>query len=171
MEHFLLENEEILPAAGDALAAGDLDAFGRLADASQRGAERLLGNQVPQTIHLAASARRHGAAAASAFGAGFGGSVWALIEAERAGRFLADWSEDYAGAFAATAPRADTCAAFFSPSPIVCSTLCINVPRCAAVISSLTAGRNAGCIRSGSASRFSAETLTLDGMPSDDAYG
>ena len=43
----------------------------------------LLENQVPQTIGLARSARQCGAAAASAFGAGFGGSVWALVGAAR----------------------------------------------------------------------------------------
>ena len=39
--------------------------------ARRRAAEQLLGNQVPETVLLAASARRLGAAAASAFGAGF----------------------------------------------------------------------------------------------------
>jgi len=107
LEHFILESEGIIPAAGDALAAGDLAEFGRLVDASQQGAERLLGNQVPQTIHLAASARKHGAAAASAFGAGFGGSVWAMIEADRAESFLADWSQDYGKNLAANAERSE----------------------------------------------------------------
>jgi galactokinase len=95
VEHFLIENEEIVPAAGDALAAGDVPRFGRLVDRSQQAAEHWLGNQIPETALLAATARRLGAAAASAFGAGFGGSVWALVERERAERFLAAWSDAY----------------------------------------------------------------------------
>jgi len=109
LKHFVTENDEILPAAADALAGGDLDAFGRLVDRSQEAAETLLGNQVPETIHLAASARAAGAAAASAFGAGFGGSVWALVELARGGQFLAAWAEDYRRRF----PREARSAAFF----------------------------------------------------------
>jgi galactokinase len=99
LEHFILESGEIIPAAGDALAGGDLRLFGRLVDRSQRAAEHLLGNQVPETISLAASARRLGAAAASAFGAGFGGSVWALAETARRETFLAAWAEQYHAEF------------------------------------------------------------------------
>ncbi len=99
LEHFITENQAILPAAGDALARADLDEFGRLVDASQQAAERLLGNQIPQTAYLAAAARQKGAVAASAFGAGFGGSVWAMIEAEQETRFLAAWADAYRGSF------------------------------------------------------------------------
>ncbi len=88
----------------------ELDLFGRLVDESQRGAERLLGNQVPQTVYLARSARQCGATAASAFGAGFGGSVWALIETNAADAFLAHWAEAYRGAF----PKEAEQAAFFA---------------------------------------------------------
>jgi len=95
LEHFILENQRIIPTAGDALADGDLQEFGRLVDRSQQGAERLLGNQVPETIRLAALAREHGAAAASAFGAGFGGSVWALVDRSRVAAFATAWHEAY----------------------------------------------------------------------------
>ena len=74
--HFVAESEEIIPEAADALACGDMETFGRLVDMSQALAETLLGNQVPETIFLARTARELGASAASAFGAGFGGSVW-----------------------------------------------------------------------------------------------
>ena len=50
-----------------------------LVDQSQAATEQLLGNQVPETVWLAREARGLGAIAASAFGAGFGGSVWALV--------------------------------------------------------------------------------------------
>src|SRR5204862_4044059 len=69
----------IVRASGDALAAGDLDRLGKLVEESQAAAERLLGNQIPETIELARSARELGAVAACAFGAGFGGSVYALL--------------------------------------------------------------------------------------------
>ena len=95
----MIESGEIIPEAGDALARGDLWAFGRLVDRSQHAAEQLLGNQVPETVFLAAAARRRGAAAASAFGAGFGGSVWALVEASKADDFLAAWADQYRSEF------------------------------------------------------------------------
>jgi len=99
LEHFVTENEELRPAAGDALARGDMAAFGRFVDRSQKLSETRLGNQVPETIHLAASAREHGAVAACAFGAGFGGSVWAMVETSRTEPFLADWGASYRAHF------------------------------------------------------------------------
>jgi galactokinase len=105
LEQFLDENERIIPAAARALAQGAMDAFGDLVDQSQHGAEEFLENQVPQTIGLARSARQCGAVAASAFGAGFGGSVWALVEAASAADFLAAWADRYRREFPAEAQR------------------------------------------------------------------
>ncbi len=105
LEHFLDENERIIPAAARALAQGAMDAFGDLVDQSQHGAEELLQNQVPQTIGLARSARQCGAVAASAFGAGFGGSVWALVKAASAADFLAVWADRYRREFPAEGQR------------------------------------------------------------------
>ncbi|MGW8256988.1 MAG: GHMP family kinase ATP-binding protein, partial [Thermoguttaceae bacterium] len=65
LEHFYIEDNEIIPAVDKALEAGDLPMLGSLVDRSQRSAELLLGNQIPETMLLAASARRFGAAAAS----------------------------------------------------------------------------------------------------------
>jgi galactokinase len=81
-------------------------ALGQLVDRSQRGAEQLLGNQVPETFHLARSARSLGAAAASAFGAGFGGSVWSLVRRDDAERFERCWRESYEAHFPEQADRA-----------------------------------------------------------------
>jgi galactokinase len=106
LEHFVHEATEIIPQASDALARGDLDAFGALVDDSQASAERWLANQIPETIALARLARSHGAIAASAFGAGFGGSVWALIRTADAPAFIEAWRRDYLGRFPAHADLA-----------------------------------------------------------------
>jgi len=104
VEQFLRESLELVPAAAEALAAADLARFGAIVDRSQEGAERLLGNQIPETILLARGARELGAHAASAFGAGFGGSVWALVDEARADAFLAAWERGYRRSFRARAP-------------------------------------------------------------------
>ena len=90
LDHFLREDARI-PAALHAFAAADAKALTELSDASQRDAEELLGNQVPETIALARSARALGAIGACSFGAGFGGSVWALVERERASSLATQW--------------------------------------------------------------------------------
>jgi len=106
VDQFIAEDREIVPAAGDALERGDLVTFGALVDRSQALAERLLGNQIDETVHLARSAREAGAVAASAFGAGFGGSVWALVADSGADAFQARWAAGYAARFPARAPHA-----------------------------------------------------------------
>jgi galactokinase len=107
LDQFVLETFQIIPPAGDALARGDLGAFGDLVDRSQAAAELWLGNQIPETIALARLARTAGAAAASAFGAGFGGSVWALIERDRATAFIDEWRARYLENFPERAERAE----------------------------------------------------------------
>lgn len=103
---FCQESLDLVPAAMAALARGDMAAFGETVDTSQRAAEAWLGNQVPETIDLAASARRAGATAASAFGAGFGGSVWALVRRAEADAFIETWSSGYRARFPEPAVRA-----------------------------------------------------------------
>jgi galactokinase len=99
LDHFVIESYDIIPAAADAIESGNLARLGELVDRSQEAAERLLGNQVPETIALARSARDLGAVAASAFGAGFGGSVWALVAAEGAEEFRGCWADAYHAEF------------------------------------------------------------------------
>ena len=103
LEQFWAESTEIIPEAGDCLARGDVEGVGVLVDRSQRGAERWLGNQVPETVALARGARKLGAAAACAFGAGFGGSVWALVKTATADDFVERWAREYRTAFPARA--------------------------------------------------------------------
>lgn len=113
LDHFVHEAIDIIPHASDALARGDLDTFGALVDDSQSSAERWLANQIPETIALARLARSHGAIAASAFGAGFGGSVWALVRSADASAFMDAWRGDYLGRFPAHADLAQ----FFVTAP------------------------------------------------------
>ena len=95
LEQFIAETYEIIPAASDALRREAVIEFGVVVDHSMRLAESNLGNQVAETVTLQRSARELGAVAASAFGAGFGGAVWALVPQAEADVFLAKWSENY----------------------------------------------------------------------------
>ncbi len=94
LRHFVNEDGRA-PLAAQAFAAADRAALGELADASQRDADTLLGNQIPETIALAQLARDTGAFAASNFGAGFGGSVWALVPTHDARAFADEWIRAY----------------------------------------------------------------------------
>jgi galactokinase len=109
LEQFRAEME-IIPAAIAALERNDLAALGTLVDKSQRNAELLLENQIPETIFLAREARELGAVAASAFGAGFGGSVYALVPQRDAPGFVQNWRQRYAAAF----PVRSNSATFFT---------------------------------------------------------
>jgi galactokinase len=104
--HFYNENYLLIPAAGDALAEGNHERFGELVDQSQTFADTLLHNQVAETVFLADSARALGAVAASAFGAGFGGSVWALFPVADAASMLDEWSQRYAKQYPSHADKA-----------------------------------------------------------------
>jgi len=98
-DHFVSENEEILPLAGDALADGDLTGFGTWANKSQTNGAALLLNQIPETESLASIAVSLGALGASAFGAGFGGSVWALVPRDGCDAFMEAWKAKYTEQF------------------------------------------------------------------------
>ena len=106
LEHFAAESEEIVPSAWQALAEHDLETFGSLVDRSQALAEEKLHNQVAETVTLARQARQEGAAASSAFGAGFGGSVWALVREQEVSDFLGRWRVSYLTDFPSREDRA-----------------------------------------------------------------
>jgi galactokinase len=95
LAQFAAESEEIVPGACAALGRGDITAFAEYVRRSQEYAEQALRNQIPETVHLAHAALAAGAAAASAFGAGFGGSVWALVREGDAEQFLESWRAAY----------------------------------------------------------------------------
>jgi galactokinase len=96
---FREEIEVVVPGVGDALRDRDLTALGALVDRSMAMAEQALRNQVPETSFLARSARERGAVAASAFGAGFGGAVWAMVRTAEADAFVEAWRAEYLTAF------------------------------------------------------------------------
>ena len=112
-EQFFSESSCHVPGAADALARNDLEEFGNCVDRSQAGAERQLGNQTAETAALARSARELGASAASAFGAGFGGSVWALVQSSTSEDFLSRWKERYCRQFPSLAEKSG----FFVTAP------------------------------------------------------
>lgn len=109
-DQFSTETQDIIPAASDALARDDLRSFGDLVAMSQRGAENSLANQIPETITLVRQARELGAVAASAFGAGFGGSVWAMVRVSSVESFRQSWAAAYSAAFPEHTARSE----FFS---------------------------------------------------------
>ena len=73
--------------------------LGELVDFSQYLTDVRLKNLVPETRALPQMARHLGAYAASAFGAGFGGSCWAVVEKDRADAFADEWKALYLEAF------------------------------------------------------------------------
>lgn len=116
LTQFTRELTTHIPAAAAALAAGDLTAFGAAAAASHREGASMLGNGVPETDALQRLAVHHGAVAASAFGAGFGGSVWALVPRMYATAFAKRWLDAFRAAHPERAGRAATFVTEAGPS-------------------------------------------------------
>ena len=83
-----------------------LSEIGSYVEGSQQLASSYLKNQVPETNYLARTARPLGAVASSAFGAGFGGSVWALVDVQAAHEFMEAWKKRYLDAFPESTQRA-----------------------------------------------------------------
>jgi galactokinase len=94
LSHFVAEDGRV-PEAARAFALADARTLGVLSRDSQREADEWLGNQTPETRALAGAAFDTGALAASSFGAGFGGSVWALVPSSDAKAFGDAWLADY----------------------------------------------------------------------------
>jgi len=112
-EHFFWESEHIIPSAMQALDNMDIIEFGMQVKHSQKLAETLLGNQVPETIFLADCSQKLGAVASSAFGAGFGGSVWAMVRSNSAEAFVNELEKSYRMKF----PDSADFASFFLTPP------------------------------------------------------
>jgi galactokinase len=110
---FILEDRRHIPGALEALAARDIGEFGKLLTASHLGSRKYLWNIAPEIDFLRKSAVALGAAGASGFGAGFGGSIFAVVPASGAGAFLSAWKERYARRYPRRAGQAD----FFLTAP------------------------------------------------------
>ena len=85
----------LVPSACEALENRDYDSLGRIIDASHEATVNKLRNTVPETAWLPREARKLGAVAASAFGAGFGGSCYAFVKKEEVERLVSEWEENY----------------------------------------------------------------------------
>ncbi len=96
---FEKETEVVIPGVINQIHQQNWSGLGDFVDESQRMADEWLGNQVPETNALVSLARQSGAYAASGFGAGFGGAVWALVDTELADSFRKTWMKQYAAAF------------------------------------------------------------------------
>jgi galactokinase len=92
---FHTESFEIIPQVSELLKNGEVEKIGELIDLSHKNADKLLGNQTAETNFLQQNAREIGAIASSAFGAGFGGSVYALVKKSDAENFLDEWKTNY----------------------------------------------------------------------------
>jgi galactokinase len=112
-DQLLEESDSLVPGVAEQLARHDVVPVGVIVERSQELAEKALQNQIPETIFLAREGTSLGAAAASAFGGGFGGSVWALARASEAEAFRRRWAERYATTF----PEATANARFFATRP------------------------------------------------------
>jgi galactokinase len=95
VRQFLMEERESTPRALEAILWRDLDAFGAAVNASHRASRRLLRNIAPEIDFLQRSAGKLGAAGATGFGAGFGGSAFAVIRTEDAVQFASAWRKEY----------------------------------------------------------------------------
>jgi len=94
IEQFLIESLVLVPEGARLIAAAD-PGVGEALERSQELADRGLCNQVPQTRLMVSLAREAGAIGASSFGAGWGGSVYALVRADEAEGFAAQWLRAY----------------------------------------------------------------------------
>ena len=107
VEQFVIESNNLIPRAADAFARSDWEALRSIASQSHQYADTHLRNQTPQTNALQRALLENGAIAASAFGAGFGGSVWGLFDE----RGLARWRESDVASQVPWFPTRPGCAA------------------------------------------------------------
>ena len=103
-----VEMNHAIPAAVAALQHGNVTELGKAATLSHRNAAKNLRNQIAETDHLQRLALDIGAPAASAFGAGFGGSVWAMVPTDSADSFAKEWLSRYLKRFPCRRETAST---------------------------------------------------------------
>ncbi len=118
LAQFLFESESVVPGLSEALSTEDDSRLSTLAEQSHGQAAVGLRNTVDETDWLPERARELGALGASAFGAGFGGSVWAVVREADAARLRDEWRRLYLAKFPERGEQAD----FFvmQPAPGAC---------------------------------------------------
>eukprot|EP00397_Hematodinium_sp_SG-2012_P029988 GEMP01031725.1.p1 GENE.GEMP01031725.1~~GEMP01031725.1.p1 ORF type:complete len:432 (-),score=102.30 GEMP01031725.1:876-2141(-) len=110
-EQFKAE-DRLVTAFADAIDKSDFAALRPLTVETMEHSDKGLRNIIPETRWLSKKALELGAFGASAFGAGFGGSTWALVPVEKSEEFLMAWEAGYKSEF----PQR-TRATFFSTHP------------------------------------------------------
>jgi galactokinase len=118
-EQYYDESEKIVELCCDSFAKNDYNQLSELVDNSHTYTVEKLKNTIPETAWLPRWAREHGnAIASSAFGAGFGGSCWALVNKDDCENFRQNWLNAYEEKFPASQGCGLTREFFvFSPGP------------------------------------------------------
>jgi len=98
-KQFYMEDRMIIPEAVKAFTFRDYEELGRLCDLSHKLSKQYLWNIVEEIDFLQRESMRCGALASSGFGAGFGGSAYAIVERERSGDFIKKLEESYSKHF------------------------------------------------------------------------
>lgn len=112
-KQFYDEDRRIIPNAARALIARDFKGLGEVIDESHNASKKYLWNIVPEIDFLQRSARKMGAIAASGFGAGFGGSAYAMVTKGHEQDFMTKWKEVYSAKF----PQHEHACRFFTVFP------------------------------------------------------
>jgi galactokinase len=113
VRQFIMEDRKHIPGALAALQGRELRKFGKFVSESHRASKKYLWNIVPEIDYLQKAACRLGAAGASGFGAGFGGSIFAVTTADRVEDLLSRWRRSYHARYPARAGES----AFFIAEP------------------------------------------------------
>jgi galactokinase len=106
---FYREDREVIPDAVRALILRDDATLGEVIDRSHGLSREYLWNIAPEIDCLQQTARELGAIAASGFGAGFGGSAYAIVRKGAEAEFAREWSDNYRRRFP---QRANDCQFF-----------------------------------------------------------
>jgi len=110
---FYLEDQEFMPKATGALGSRNYEELARVTNLSHEASKTHLWNIAPEIEFLQKVALKLGALAASGFGAGFGGSAYALLQIEDTPEFAERMEDSYRRRF----PRYAKMAKFFRAYP------------------------------------------------------
>ncbi len=91
---FFMERD-IIEKAVESMKEGDIAGYGKLINESHELSKRYLGNIVQEVDFLQHSANRLGAYGATGFGAGFGGSCYAIVRKSESSDFIQQWEKEY----------------------------------------------------------------------------